>query len=127
MDIKVGDIVEYDGHHYRVLKTLTIPSHSLQISGPFGNVTVKKSDVSLIEPVKLPTLKIGDAVVVNNVKRDEEIPTNGIWIPTASDRIGKTFIVEDLLNHQVYGRLAYFDGIWFRTYHLEKINEFDIV
>lgn len=127
MDIKVGDIVEYDGHRYRVLKTLIIPSHSLQISGPFGNVTVKKSDVSLIESVNLPILKIGDTVVVNDVKSDEQIPTNGIWIPTTSDRVGKTFIVDDLLNHQVYGRLAYLDGLWFRTYHLEKINDYDII
>ena len=120
MDIKVGDIVEYDGHRYRVLKTLIIPSHSLQISGPFGNVTVKKSDVSLIESVNLPILKIGDTVVVNDVKSDEQIPTT-------SDRVGKTFIIDDLLNHQVYGQLAYLDGLWFRTYHLEKINDYDII
>lgn len=126
MDIKVGDIVEYDGHRYRVLKTLTIPNHSIQISGQFGNVTVKKSDVSLIESVNLPILEIGDTVVVNDVPSVEKTP-NGIWIAPTDDCIGKTFTVDDLLNHQVYGRLAHLAGLWFRTYHLEKVEDFDIV
>lgn len=43
MDIKVGDIVEYNSYLHRVLKTLTIPSNSLQIFGPFGDVAVKES------------------------------------------------------------------------------------
>ena len=127
MNIKVGDIVEYYGHRHRVLKIPTIPRNSLQIAGSFGDVLVRKSDVSLIESVKLPTLKIGDTVVINDVQSIEKQPTNGIWIATTDDRVGKTFIVDDLLNHQVYGRLAYLDGIWFRTYHLEKIYDYDIV
>ena len=51
MELKVGDMVKYDGHRYRVLKTLTIPSHSLQISGPFGNVTVKNLMSILSSPL----------------------------------------------------------------------------
>ena len=126
MDIKAGDIVEYNSYLHRVLKTLTIPSDSLQIFGPFGGVTVKESDVTIIESIELPTLEIGDVVVVNDVKPIEKQP-NGIWIIAMNDFIGKTFTVEDLMNHQIYGQLAYLDGLWFRTYHLEKINEFDIV
>ena len=126
MDIKVGDIVEYNSYLHRVLKTLTIPSNSLQIFGPFGDVAVKESDVTIIESIELPTLEIGDVVVVNDVKPIEKQP-NGIWITAMNDFIGKTFTVEDLMNHQIYGRFAYLDGLWFRTYHLEKVKDYDIV
>jgi len=31
------------------------------------------------------------------------------------------------MNHSKYGPIVLLDGLWFRTYHLEKVSDFDIV
>lgn len=95
MDIKVGDIVEYQGHHHRVLKTLTAPNNALRIFGPLGCCTVKKSNISLVKSVTLPTLKVGDTVIVNDVPSVEK-HANGVWVTVMDDFIGKTFTIDDL-------------------------------
>ena len=127
MDIKVGDIVEYQGRQYRVLKCSRRSKKKLHLFGYFSSAFVYESDVKLVESVKLPDLQIGDTVIVHDVPACEKTTSNGVWVYPLNSQIGKTFEVDKCINHKEYRPLVRFDGLWFRTYHLEKINDFDII
>ena len=126
MDIKVGDIVEYQGRQYRVLNHVNKGQKRLHLFSSFGSVWAYESDVNLIESVKVPTLKVGDRVIVRDVASCEKV-SNGLWVSTMDNRIGKTFEVKKCMNNSEYGPIVLIDGLWFRTYHLEKVSDFDIV
>lgn len=83
--------------------------------------------VNLVESIEVPTLNVGDTVIINDVPACEKTASNGIWVGRMRYRMGKTFTVDKFLNHDEYGPLVKLDDLWFRTYHLEKINDFDIV
>lgn len=127
MDIKVGDIVEYDGRQYRVLKCLQRSKKKLHLFGDFSSALVYESDVKLVNSIKIPTLKVGDTVIINDVPACEKTASNGVWVSRMRYRMGKTFTVDKFINHDEYGPLVKLDDLWFRTYHLEKINDFDII
>ena len=126
MGIKVGDIVEYCGRKYRVLSCLGNSNKRFHLFRDSGSVWSHESDVKLVESVQLPYLQIGDRVIVHDVAPCEKAP-NGVWIYEMNDRIGKTFEVKKCINHSEYGPIVLLDGLWFRTYHLEKVSDFDIV
>ena len=127
MEIKVGDIVAYCGRKYRVLNCLNEGQKRLHLFSYCGNVWVYESDVKLVESIEVPDLKIGDTVVVNDVSSCEKIASNGVWVYRMGNRIGKTFEVDKCMDHKEYGPLVSLDGLWFRTYHLEKVKDYDIV
>ena len=126
MDIKVGDIVEQHGRQYRVLRCIQRSKKRLHLFGDFDSVWVYESDVNLVKSIKLPNLQIGDRVIVHDVASCEKV-SNGIWVSTMDNRIGKTFEVKKCMNNREYGPIVLIDGLWFRTYHLEKVSDFDIV
>ena len=120
MGIKVGDIVEYQGRQYRVLQC------SRRSEKKFHLFRDYESDINLVESVKVPTLKVGDRVIVRDVASCEKV-SNGLWVSTMDNRIGKTFEVKRCMNNSEYGPIVLVDGLWFRIYHLEKVSDFDIV
>ena len=127
MDIKVGDIVDYDGRHYRVLRCSQRSKKKLHLFGDFSSALVYESDVKLVESVEVPILNVGDTVLVNDIPSYEKTTSNGVWVGAMNSKIGKTFTVNKFINHDEYGPLALLGDRWFRTYHLEKINDYDIV
>ena len=127
MDIKVGDIVEYQGGRYRVLRCLQKSKKKLHLFGDFSSALVYESDVKLVNSIKIPTLNVGDTVIVHDVPACEKTALNGVWVGAMNSKIGKTFEVKKCINHDEYGPLALLDDRWFRTYHLEKIDDYDIV
>ena len=126
MGIKVGDIVEYQGRQYRVLQYSRRSEKKFHLFRDFDSEWVYESDINLVESVKVPTLKVGDRVIVRDVASCEKV-SNGLWVSTMDNRIGKTFEVKRCMNNSEYGPIVLIDGLWFRTYHLEKISDFDIV
>ena len=127
MDIKVGDIVEHRGRQYRVLRCSRGFKKKLHLFSDFGSEWVYEFCVNLIESIELPTLKVGDTVIINDVPSYEKTPSNGVWVGRMNSRIGKIFDVDKVINHDEYGSLVSLDGLWFRTYHLEKVNNFDMI
>ena len=127
MDIKVGDIVRYQGRTYRVLNRVNSSMKELQIFGSFGGTWVYEPDVTLVESIQVPTFEIGDYVVINDIPSWEKAAGNGVWVSRMNSRIGGVFKVEDYQNHNQHGPLVLLDGLWFRTYHLEKISDYDII
>ena len=88
---------------------------------------VYESDVKLVNSIKIPTLKVGDTVIINDVPAYEKTALNGVWVGCMDSRIGKIFKVDEFINHDEYGPLVSLDDLWFHTYHLEKIDDYDIV
>lgn len=130
-DIKVGDIVTYDGELARVLRKDYIasarPHPSVRIIGRNIDVNVHPSDLQLIESVQLPQFKVGDLVHVNDVPEYERDFNGDIWVPEMADCIGKDYPVTELWRHSRWGDLVKLDGWWFRAYHLSDVNQYDIV
>ena len=130
-DIKVGDIVTYDGELARVLRKDYIasarPHPSVRIIGRNIDVNVYPSDLQLIESVQLPQFKVGDLVHVNDVPEYERDFDGDIWVPEMADCIGKDYPVTELWRHSRWGDLVKLDGWWFRAYHLSDVNQYDIV
>lgn len=126
MDIKVGDIVEYQGRQYRVLQCSRRSEKTFHLFRDFDSVWVHESDVNLVKSVNVPTLTVGDRVIVRDVASCEKV-SNGLWVSTMDNRIGKTFEIKRCMNNSEYGPIVLIDGLWFRTYHLEKVSDFDIV
>ena len=110
MGIKVGDIVEYQGRQYRVLQCSRRSEKKFHLFRDFNSVWVYESDMNL----------------VRDVASCEKV-SNGLWVSTMDNRIGKTFEVKRCMNNSEYGPIVLIDGLWFRTYHLEKVSDFDIV
>ena len=127
MDIKVGDIVEYQGRQYRVLRCSGGFEKKLHLFSDFGSIRVYEFNVSLVESVEVPILNVGDTVLVNDIPSYEKTASNGVWVGPMNSKIGKTFEVKKFINHDEYGPLALLGDRWFRTYHLEKIYDYDIV
>lgn len=127
MEIKVGDIVEYQDRQYRVLRCAYGFEKKLHLFNSFNSVWAYESDVKLIESIEAPSLKRGDKVIVNDVPSCEKTASNGIWVSRMNNHIGEVFKVGSCMNHEEYGPLVSFDGLWFRTYHLEKAKDYDII
>lgn len=130
-DIKVGDIVTYDGKSARVLRKDYISSArshvSVNIIGSDINDDVHPSDVQLIESVQLPQFKVGDLVHINDVPDYERNIDDDIWVPKMIDCIGKDYPVTELLRHPRWGDLVKLNSWWFRAYHLSDTNQYDII
>ena len=127
MDIEVGDIVEYQGQKFRVLNRVNSSMKELQIFNSLHSVWTYESDVKLVESIQVPTFEIGDHVVVNDIPSCEKTASNGVWVSRMNSRIGDAFRVENHQNHSQHGPLVLLDGLWFRAYHLEKVEDFDII
>ena len=130
MEIKVGDIVEYCGQQCRVLSLINESNNNrLHLFGSFSSsgVWVYESDVKLVESVELPTLNVGDTVFVDDVPSYEKTVSNGVWVHRMDKFIGETFKVKRFINYEEYGTLVKLDDLWFRTYHLTKVSDYDMI
>lgn len=130
MEIKVGDIVEYEGVRQRVMGIYKDNTVSLSKCGLFTFQPLSK--LTLIESVELPTIKIGDMVIVKNIPDEER------WFSYPKDTSSilravkerQQFVVEDI-DDGVFGPRAYLstDGVVraFHLYCLEKVNHYDMI
>ena len=125
MDIKVGDIVEYKGETVRLL---AIFSRRLSLT-LFGLVPDRLSSLRLVESTPSPELHSGDFVIVRDISKDDKRKYPFHWGPKREGCVvsGETY---EVMNHHYdtnYGDIAYVNGLYFQTYHLEKIDNYDIV
>ena len=129
MDIKVGDIINIFGCRQRVTK-LGQRYVTLSHSGGFSleEIVYLINLPTDIESVTLPQLDVGDLVFVNDITNDEKIRYGSTWGPEKDKYIGKIWPVTNIKNTEFSGALATLgNGQNFQIYHLEKINDFDIV
>lgn len=130
-DVKVGDIVLYNGICTRIMEKMDITMETahpiIKIVGPRINTRLHPNDVQLIKSVDLPQLRVGDTVHVADIPDYEKERGDGIWLPEMARCIGKEYVVTELWDHPQCGCLVRLDGWWFRTYHLIEICEYDMI
>ena len=127
MNIKVGDIVRY--------KELAIPVRimaryvSRMKLSYFGVVNGTIDDVTLIESVVLPDLKVGDYVIVNDISQDDKDGYITGWRPEheAMVQSNMKYRIDFVQNVDYFGLVVKINDEWFFPYHLEPIVGYDII
>ena len=124
MAIKVGDIVNCRGRHVRVMK-LSSPAVRLSY---FGRVVKTLTDSDLVHTNDTPELFVGDEVTIHPIHKDEYLYYGAGWVNgRMDDMIGKSYKVEDVRYDDERGQRVRLDGLWFCTYHLERVPDYDFV
>lgn len=123
MDIKRYDIVEFHGERYRVMY-IDRRDDTIYISG--YNRWIDIQDVQLLEPVTIPTFKVGDEVIIESIPIEEQIAYPMGWDSQMDDMVGDQYIhvIEDGF---VEDGSYQIDDIWFAAYHLKSVPTYDIV
>ena len=132
--VKIGDLVKFRGENSRILAIDN--SHTL-LSG-FGWIyNTKQSDLEMVEHNPLPQLKDGDLVYIHDIPAREKSVYGPNWVSgmshyvtTKTDlKIGKmmAYPVTDVRHSNWYGPLVTIEGYTFQTYHLEPVNNYDII
>ena len=76
MDIKVGDIVEYQERQYRVLRCSSGFEKKLHLFSDFGSTWAHEFRVNLVESIEVPTLEVGDTVIIHDIPSYEKTASN---------------------------------------------------
>lgn len=121
VDIKKYDIVRFKGKNYHVRRIEKTYGELLLI----GCDWVSESDVTLVESVITPELKIGDEVLIHPIPNHEKSD-----YPTGWDSQMDNMVNEKPHKIRDYDSLddSYLiDDFWFLPYHLEKVNAYDMV
>lgn len=125
MDIKVGDIVEYKGETVRLVAIF----HRRLILTLFGLVADNLSSLRLVESTPLPELHDGDSVTVCDISKEDKRKYPFHWGPKREACVtsGEPYEVVSHYHDDEYGEIACVNGLWFHTYHLDPVSDFDIV
>lgn len=132
MDIKVGDIVTVRGQKQRVMQLnrycITLSSSGIFNLNDFKRyVNTFKNDIN-IEHVTLPQLNIGDLVVVQPITMAEKSRYGLMWWPEMDEYIGRVWPVTHIRDTEFDGPIATLgDSQDFQIYHLEKVEDYDII
>lgn len=127
MNIKVGDIVLYE--------ELTIPvrimaqyTSRMKLSH-FGLVNGTIGDITLIESVVLPDLKVGDYVIVNDISQDDKDGYITGWRSEheAMVQSNMQYRIDFVKNVDYFGPVVKINDEWFFPYHLEPVVGYDII
>ena len=134
MDIKVGDIVKYQGKTVRVMEKVTIESTSniqLRLSCFGWGCGISLDDVELVESIDLPTIKDGDEVIIKPIPFGEQNYYGVGWGPTmdgfVSDNHDTAHKITDISYIDRYGWIGTINHYTFHLYHIESANSFDMV
>ena len=122
MTVKVGDIVRYEDHNVRVLRI----GSSISLSY-FGPVRDSLDSLELIESYDSPKFEVGDNVIILDIPNKERMHYGPGWRSEMTRMIGSTQTITEVRDDTHLGRRVKLGSWWFQTYHLEKINDFDIV
>lgn len=132
MDIKVGDIVTVWGQKQRVMqvhrRNITLSHTGMVNLDNFERYMNMFKDHIIIEHVTLPQLNIGDLVVIRPITMAEKSRYGLMWWPEMDEYIGRVWPVTHIRDTEFDGQIVTLgDGQDFQIYHLEKINDYDIV
>ena len=138
MNIKVGDIVSYNGINARVMRIGSIdddgdPNITLAASKPIRDAYM--DELELVESVKLPELKPGELVIVHDIPTYEKEKYGCYWVFGSSGmdavieacKLGEKQTIEEVRDHPEEGLIARIGGFWFQMYHLASTNNYDMI
>lgn len=123
MNIKVGDLVLYNG---KIVRLLFYDYPKMRLTH-FGIVKGSVYDLQLIKSTKLPTLTIGDLVSVNDIPQEDKESYAVFWSSKAeiTVREQKLHRIEEI--HPSYRFLVKVNNCWFISYHVTPVIDYDMV
>lgn len=122
MNIKVGDIIRYNGRDVRVMKLNNFPKLAY-----FYQVYNRLTDDMLVESDDSPEFEIGDEVVIHPIPREERLCYGSGWRSEMTPLVGSTQTVTEVRYSPECGRRVKLGGFWFQVYHLERANQYDMI
>lgn len=122
MDIKVGDIIHYNGRDVRVMKLEGVPKLA-----HFDLVYTILTDDMLVESDNSPEFKVGDEVVIQPIPREERLCYGSGWHSSMTSLVGSTQTVTGVRYNPGRGRRVKLSGFWFQVYHLEYASQYDMI
>lgn len=132
MEIKPGDIVEYQGRHVRVMDMTNTSSgfrELLLLSHFEDDMIISVNDVKLVESIPEPTIKNHDNVIIRDIP-EEEKTHYGVGWSLKMDELASSGAVHEITDiHYSYrfGWLGYIEGYTFKLYHIEPAHLFDMI
>lgn len=121
MNIKPYDIVTFNGERERVMRIHKYKNEARITS--YGWVDI--SDLTLLESFNNPIFNVGDEVFIKPIGYGDRDEYSAGWGWEMDDLINTKSIVTAVDEVERVCKLA--NGYWFATYHLENINDYDIV
>lgn len=123
MELKVGDIVKYQD---KIVRVLQLDGGEIKLAG-FGRLEKDNPHIEFVESVKLPTLCDGDNVIIHDIPQIEKNYYGPNWMKEMDSYVNKIVSIHNPHASHYSGEVVSINGWTFQTYHLEKINDFDIV
>lgn len=132
MDIKVGDIVKYQGKIVRVMEKVVIESTSnIQLRLSCFGWGISLDDVELVESIKPPTIKDGDDVIIKPIPFGEQNYYGVGWGSSMDKFVSNNHdTIHRIANIRYvdrYGWIGTINHYTFHLYHIEPVNSFDMV
>ena len=131
MDIKIFDIVDWNGFRGRVMgKSKRLDRLNYISTSSCGVVDVYHTE--LVESVTIPTFAIGDIVNVLPIPSEEKTSYPLGWMIGMTEFVNQQDVahkVTDINEQTSYEKPSYQldNTFWFCPYHLEKLPKYDIV
>lgn len=130
IQIKPGDRVRFCDKIVRVMEcgvNISNPAFRLSHFGWVGGDLSQNLEV--IESIPDVTLKDGDEVIIHNIPKAEKDEYGVIWLTNMENLMmsGKIHTVEKIKYRDDYGWVGRIGGCTFQLYHIESVNNFDII
>ena len=121
MDIRPYDIVEFNGEQYRVMSVRAY-INEVRIAS-YGWVDM--SGVTLLESIDVPTFNIGDEVFIKPIDNKDRDEYSAGWGGGMDELVNTQSTVVEVDETTQVCKLT--NGYWFANYHLENINNYDMI
>lgn len=125
MHVKTGDIVRYRG---KVQRLMMCGMHIFRLSHD-GNIGDLYHNLELVKSVALPSLEVGDWVVINDISMYEKNTYVISWYSGCEEIVTseKAHQIKEIRDTVVYGQVVKIDNYWFLPYHLTLTNGYDMI
>lgn len=130
MDIKVGDIVEHNNGHARVMHIEEDYDgvYMAELSAQESHTYTPIGDLKLIESVQLPQFEPGDFVIVHDIPTHEKENHGCLWIPSMNFVLdGQPQQITDVQNDPEEGLIVKIQRYWFSAYHITHAQNYDMI
>ena len=124
MEIKEYDLVKYNNSICRVM---LISDQTVAKLSTHGLVHI--NSLEFVERAKLPSLSVGDRVIVKPIPPSERSRYTTSWVGNMSDMVnncnnGETYVISAVDWEDNTCKVG---DYWFALYHLEKVEDYDMV
>lgn len=130
MQIKTGDRVKFCDKIVRVLKCgngVSYPAFRLSHFGWINSDSAR--NLELVESIPDTILNDGDKVIIHNIPDEEKDAYGVLWMDDMENMMtsDKALTISNIRYSDDYGWLGNIRGWTFHLYHIEAVNNFDII